>query len=493
MKTTLKIALLVGLMLAALFASGIVTAEKKAVPEYVGSQTCLACHADRWSSWAGSHHAAMVTPIHNPSDIPGYEKATEEQKAELRKADYVISGGRFVAKDHETGKLVFLKFEWNHEEEFWFDYDGTGTVWQDRCMGCHVTNAGKGGAGNEPAEFGIGCEACHGPGRDHISSKGDPTKITLNVSSDVCGQCHSSGYTMKDGTRWPAGYRPSGELLKLEGIVPRAVDPNAPALLGHHKTYGEWLVSGHGPKAVLAPASTGHATDECYACHTQEGVDAKAHDEEFKFDANKQYASISCVTCHRPHGLGKAMDEKTMCANCHNGSLAEGTAFQPGATPHHPTKEFFAGWGAAGGITSKGNVHKEVTCQECHMQNNNHLMKIVRPDTANLESTHSEDSCTVCHEESAGDTRAAYIDMWQNHTKGKLEALNKDVAAIEAAVKAGATMTDELKLKLATSKTNIAFITEDGSMGAHNFDYAAKLLAAIQKDLTAVKAAVGVK
>ncbi|HWI66462.1 MAG TPA: ammonia-forming cytochrome c nitrite reductase subunit c552 [Symbiobacteriaceae bacterium] len=489
MKKSLKIAMLLGLIIAALFAAGIVNGAKKEVPQYVGSQACLGCHADRWSSWAGSHHAGMVTPIENPSDIPGYDKATEEQKAELRKADYVISGGRFVAKDHETGKLVFLKFEWNHEENHWMDYDDAGVVWQDRCMGCHVTNAGKSGVGNEPTEFGIGCEACHGPGKDHLASKGDPSKITLNVSSDVCGQCHSSGYTMKDGTRWPAGYRPANKLMELEGLVPKAVDPNATANLGHHKTYGEWLVSGHGPKAVLAPGASGHGTDECYACHTQEAVDAKAHNEEFKFDANKNYASISCVTCHRPHGLGKAMDEKTMCATCHNGSLAEGTTVKPGSTPHHPTKEFFQGWGAAGGITSKGNVHEEVTCQECHMANNNHLMQVVKPNDPKLAEG-SNDACTVCHNDSDREVRGAYLEMWQEFTTTKMEALKKDIAAIEAAVKAGATLTEAQKLAFDTAKTNVLFVEADGSMGAHNFDYATKIFSAAQKDLAAVKAAV---
>lgn len=489
MKKALKIASLLGLVLVALLATNIVTAAKKEIPEYVGSQACLGCHADRWSSWAGSHHGTMVLPINSPSDIPGYDKATEEQKAELLKADFVISGGRFVAKDHATGKLSFLKWEWHHDDGYWAEYDDEGVVWQDRCMGCHVTGSPKVGVGNEPMEFGIGCEACHGAGRDHITSKGDPTKITLNVSSDVCGQCHNSGYSMVDGNRWVYGYRPADKLLELEGIKPKAIDPNATPNRGHHKTYGEWLVSGHGPKAVDDLKANSYASGACLKCHTQEGVEAAKDGETLTLDRNAEYASISCVTCHRPHGLGKAMDEKEMCASCHNGSIAEGTSLKPGATPHHPIKEFFEGWGAAGGITMEGHFHEGVTCQECHMQNNNHLMKIVRPnDPAITEG--SSDSCTSCHDDSDRETRGAYLDMWQEVTTNKLANLSKDVAAIEAAMKAGTTLTADQKLKLDTAKTNIAFITADGSKGAHNFDYAAKILSAAQKDLSAVKAAV---
>ncbi|MDF2630116.1 MAG: hypothetical protein K0R39_3947 [Symbiobacteriaceae bacterium] len=430
----------------------------------------------------------MVLPINDPSDIPGYDKATEEQKEELRKADYVISGGRFVAKDHETGKLSFLKFEWHHDEGYWAEYDDAGVVWQDRCMGCHVTGSPKAGLGNEPTEFGIGCEACHGAGRDHITSKGDPSKITLNVSSDVCGQCHNSGYT-RDGNRWVYGYRPADKLLELDGIVPKPIDPNATPNLGHHKTYGEWMVSGHGQKAINDLKANDHASGACLECHTQEGKEAADHDETITLDKNAEYAAISCVTCHRPHGLGLAMDEKNLCATCHNASLAEGTTVKPGSTPHHPTKEFFQGWGAAGGITSTGNVHKDVTCQECHMQNNNHLMKVIRPDDPNLNED-SADSCMVCHSDASRETRGAYLDMWQEFTSSKIETLRADVTAIEAAVKAGATLTADQKLQLDTAKTNLLYVEADGSMGAHNFDYAAKILAAAQKDLSAVKAAV---
>ena len=489
MKKTLKIAMLLGLMLTVVLAAGSTIAAKKAVPEYVGSQACLGCHADRWSSWAGSVHASMVTEIKTPSDIPGFDKATDEQKAELLKADFVVSGGRFLAKENTTGELKFLKYEWNHNEGVWIDYDAPGQVWQNQCMGCHVTGTIKAGTLNVQNEMGIGCEACHGPGREHIVGKGDISKITLNVSSDVCGQCHNSGYKMADN-RWIMGYRPYMKLTDVDGIIMPALDPTKTANLGHHKTYNEWLVSGHGPKAVSDLKSSDHASGSCYACHTQEAFAAKQEGETFTYDANAEYNAISCVSCHRPHGLGKAVDEKTMCVTCHTGSIPQGTSLQPGATPHHPMKEFFDGYGAAGGITSDANFHKEVTCQECHMPNNNHLMQVIAPDDPNLAEG-SNDSCTKCHKDSTREARGGYLAMWQDVTSKKLTALNTDIAVIDAAVKAGTKLSPDMKLKFDTAKTNVAFVTADGSKGAHNFDYATKILAAAQKDLTAVRASLG--
>lgn len=489
MKKALKIAALLGVVVLAILASGMTMAAKKAVPEYVGSQACLGCHADRWSSWAGSKHAGMVTQVKTTADIPGWDKATEEQKAEIIKADYVVSGGRFVARNKETGKLEFLKYEWNHDEGYWFDYDAPGTKWQDNCMGCHVTGNIKAGTANVTNEFGIGCESCHGPGRDHIQNKGDISKITMSASADVCGQCHNSGYKMADN-RWIMGYKPNMKLTDVKGIIMPALDPNKTATLGHHKTYNEWLVSGHGPKAVADLKSNDHASAACYACHTQEGLSAKQGGKEFKLDKEADYVAISCVSCHRPHGLGKAGDEKTLCTQCHNGSLAAGTSVKPGATPHHPMKEFFEGWGAAGGITSNGNFHKEVTCQECHMANNNHLMQVVNPNAKDLDA-HSNDACTKCHKDSTRESRGAYMEMWIETTTAKLTQLHADLDVIDAAVKDGTTLSTDAKLKYDTAKTNILFVEADGSKGAHNFDYAQKILSAAGKDLAAVKASIG--
>ena len=52
------------------------------------------------------------------------------------------------------------------------------------------------------AEFGIACEACHGPGAEHIAFHKsmardqevdpivNPAKLTHERSTEVCGQCH---------------------------------------------------------------------------------------------------------------------------------------------------------------------------------------------------------------------------------------------------------------------------------------------------------------
>jgi cytochrome c556 len=120
------------------------------------------------------------------------------------------------------------------------------------------------------------------------------------------------------------------------------------------------------------------------------------------------------------------------------------------------------------------------------MANNNHLMQVVKPDAAITAG--SDDACTTCHKDSDRETRAAYLNMWENTTTKRIDALKADIKVIEAT---GTTLPADLKVKLDTVKTNIGFIEADGSKGAHNFNYASKILTAAQKDLATVKAFVG--
>ncbi|HEY3368195.1 MAG TPA: ammonia-forming cytochrome c nitrite reductase subunit c552 [Symbiobacteriaceae bacterium] len=492
-KKALKVALLLGLVLLVVLSAGTVMAitfgsVKKPLPEYVGSKACLGCHSDRYVSWVGSGHGTMLTAITGPDVLPGDINATTpELKAELQKADFVVAGQRFLARNGTTGEMTYLNVVWNPTAQAYQPTKG-GSSWSQGCAGCHSTNYDK--KTMQFSDAGIGCEACHGPGRDHIAGKGDVAKVVKSTSSDVCGQCHGGG-KMLDGTGWVSGYRPNMKLADVSGIkMADAVDLAGvvPSSALHLRQYPMWLASGHGPKAVSDLKSNDHASGNCYACHTQEAFSAKQAKKPFTLDKNADYVAISCVVCHRPHSTGFAMDEKTLCITCHNGGIADGGSLKPGSVSHHPMKEFFAGFGAAGGMTSKGNVHKELTCQECHMTEGNHLFKVIQPK--DVLDSNRVDTCTTCHKDSSKDVRQAYLDMWQNSTKSRIDTLNADIAAIDAAVKAGATLSADQKLQVDTARTNVSFVTADGSTGAHNFDYATRILSAAQKDINAVKAAV---
>ncbi|WP_462323888.1 multiheme c-type cytochrome [Desulfoplanes sp.] len=63
------------------------------------------------------------------------------------------------------------------------------------CFRCHTTGYKKGGfvSYEKTPEFAdVGCETCHGPGKDHVESGGDPVLIIPSPTIDSCTQCHNS-------------------------------------------------------------------------------------------------------------------------------------------------------------------------------------------------------------------------------------------------------------------------------------------------------------
>lgn len=59
-----------------------------------------------------------------------------------------------------------------------------------KCLPCHTTGYGHGGYVDEastPGLKGVTCEACHGPGAEHM---GDKTKTQRMPSGATCAACH---------------------------------------------------------------------------------------------------------------------------------------------------------------------------------------------------------------------------------------------------------------------------------------------------------------
>ena len=88
--------------------------ENKGSSGYVGSSICRACHTDEYNAWQSSKHAGSVD---------GSEKPSEPNRK-----------------------------------------------WIENCAGCHTTDINV--QTSTWSEKGVGCEACHGPGQDHVRESG---------------------------------------------------------------------------------------------------------------------------------------------------------------------------------------------------------------------------------------------------------------------------------------------------------------------------------
>jgi hypothetical protein len=69
-----------------------------------------------------------------------------------------------------------------------------------KCVGCHVTGYGEVGGtslGHTLHFENVQCENCHGPGSQHVASKGleDPPAIQREVPSPTCTRCHNEHHS----------------------------------------------------------------------------------------------------------------------------------------------------------------------------------------------------------------------------------------------------------------------------------------------------------
>jgi hypothetical protein len=233
---------------------------------------------------------------------------------------YVV-GGQFSQRylTEIEGELYILPAQWNIVSGEWVAYHPDD--WRERpytsyCAGCHTT-------GFDPntgtwLEDGVQCEACHGPGLDHVALAGDrahivnPANLTFDEQTEVCGQCHLRGHDPTGEYDFPTQYRPGGPLTLNEAFIP-TTDPDAFFPDGsskrHHQEYLDWQLSPHAEGVA------------CVFCHVSHSRGETEHQTRF-------VGNHRCVICHEEkkdlalhipfHPLGEMV-----CTDCHMPTLAE--------------------------------------------------------------------------------------------------------------------------------------------------------------------------
>ena len=178
--------------------------------------------------------------------------------------------------------------------------DPANYVGSETCMTCHE-EVGKNFATNPHSRLallhggkGATCESCHGPGKAHVDSGGDSTKIfrfsqaSAKQIDQTCLGCH-------------AGAHP--DFLRSE-----------------HAKANVSCVSCHSVHAFATEASLLKVEQPqlCYQCHSDvKGTFA------MPFHHPVPDGAVSCSDCHDPHGtfqknnLRSTADQNQICTKCH--------------------------------------------------------------------------------------------------------------------------------------------------------------------------------
>jgi len=413
--------------------SGVSAAES----EFTGIKSCVTCHTEQHRQWQGSHHDLAMQHASKDTILGDFDDS--EFSANGITSRFFTKDGKFWVntdaadgsmQDFEIlytfgltplqqylvefpdGRVQTLGIAWDTRPESdggqrWFHLYPDETInagdelhwagrqqnWNYMCADCHSTKLVKGynSATNTFkttwSDINVACEACHGPGKQHLAwaAKDDKLKqedtsmglayllhdrkdthwvmnpdtgtasrshpATENQEIGVCAACHSRRGQFKSG-------------IESDGLF---LDYYRPALLTEDLYHAD-----------------GQILDEVYVWGS--------------FAQSKMRAAgVTCSDCHEPHSLKLRAEQEQVCSQCH--------LLSKFATKEHHGHP----------VESSG-----ANCLDCHMPETtymvvdprrDHSMRIPRPDLS-LEYN-IPNACNQCHTDKSNEwTAAEFTKLW---------------------------------------------------------------------------------
>jgi len=391
---------------------------------YVSSRTCRSCHPSQYASWHRSYHRTM-TQLATPETVRADFGSTSVSGVQDHVMTLTRRGREFWAEFDDPdwagtgappriGRQIVMLTGSHQQQVYWYrtgqnriigqlpgmylvedrrwiprraaflrpppehGYSETGR-WNAVCIDCHATNGDRrlnAILGSQPldklvadtkaAEFGIACEACHGPGEPHLRANRNPlrryqlhltgapdpsivkpTRLNARLASQVCGQCHGTSIRYeRAGVRPEAAlpYRPGRELDETFFVLQPSTNRDVPlmrtilesdpaAIRDSFWSDGMVRVSGREYNGLIDSPCFREAGDEqrtlsCASCHTMHKPAADPRSPGEWADTHQVTANMNgdeaCLQCHpalrssvTAHTNHKAGSAGSACYNCH--------------------------------------------------------------------------------------------------------------------------------------------------------------------------------
>jgi predicted CXXCH cytochrome family protein len=409
--------------------------------EYLGSGACARCHDVEHTQWKNSLHIKMTKPIAEATVVGDFRDGTKfadhdrsytfgmkdgkpyvsvsfgGRVPETFSVDYTLGAKRYQGylATLPEGRIYVLPVFWHIASKRWVDWkeitpipDGAHDIrqiWNANCFNCHGTNIVQGfdvaakKYQSTWTEMGIGCEACHGPGRRHVelmdawekdpaskpkydnSSKNRQLSDTLKILSvksseprrvyDTCAYCHGNKRNIFVGFKGGDRYADYAMPFLISDPIPE------------NDLQGEFWPDGR-PNRFNRPQAL-----------TLSGC--------FKAGA------ITCNNCHVAHG---SRNDFSLKVNIHQGRNGDALCTQCHTTP------------AFGGPALKQHTfHAPESagsrCISCHMSDVNWRLLIRRRDHTfqppvpeNTAQFGIPNACTTCHDERTPEWAAKQMNEW---------------------------------------------------------------------------------
>lgn len=442
-----------------------------------GSVACVICHGANAAQWAATPHASIFARgitgqlEVEPNGMGAYANGCV--KCHTSGWEPTTDNGNFGYLAHQTN--------WDSTWFIGLPYQG-GDYWiryRDSTIFRNLPSVMRPVAN-------IGCEACHGPGANHM---GNRFSISKSLDAGMCLQCHDAPKKHRLGSYW---------------------------LGSKHAKFEE---GGHTSNTSCFPCHSGSAFVKWIGNKTTPGYSVAA-------DGNK---NISCAVCHDPHDMGNERQLRTVvpdslkngypiisgamgqtCMRCHQARYVQKVkstgpyyGFGSRFTPHHSNQtdmllgrnSFEFGDPSLAGRNT--HAHLENACVTCHMAERvigssvlaDHEMSMI--DT--VGGAHDQvEGCIDCHGEieEFDDIMAAYDYDRDGTVEGLISEVHGMLDVLKSRLPLGTngepigggtvTAADSARIMnrpdLVQGIWTYYFVTSDGSYGAHNAKYAVALL-----------------
>jgi predicted CXXCH cytochrome family protein len=407
--------------------------------KFVGSAACATCHRREDALWRGSHHQLAMQRPTSSTVLGDFNHATFSNRGVT--STFFRNGSKFMVRtegpdgalhDYEitytfgvyplqqyliemgAGRLQALGIAWDSRPrarggQRWFflypgekitaadsrHWTGLDQTWNFMCADCHSTNVRKNydartrTYATRYAEINVGCEACHGPGSNHLAwakKQNDWRKFERDHGLTIA-------LAERSGVSWPIDPTTGNPHRSAARTSEHEIQMCARCHSRRSEIYEDYVHDqpvGDDYRVALLDADLyfpdGQIKGEVY--------------EYGSFIQSKMFqAGVTCSDCHEPHSLKLRADGNNVCLRCHSGQKYDS-----------PTHHFHR----IGSLGAK--------CVECHMPTRtymvvdarrDHSLRIPRPDRSVKLGT--PDACTNCHTVKSAQWAEDSIERWHGH------------------------------------------------------------------------------
>jgi tetratricopeptide (TPR) repeat protein len=408
-------------------------------PTFVGSNACGDCHHQELKGWLGSHHQLAMQPATDASVLGNFSDATianagitstffrrgktfmvRTDGSDGALHDYEIEFTFGVAPLQQCliampeGRMQALGIAWDSRArdrggQRWFllnparkvpasdplHWTGIDQTWNSMCADCHSTNVRKnynahsGSYATTYAEIAVGCEACHGPGSNHIAwarKLGDRSKFGANKGLTIAlDERRGATWTVDPTTANPRRSAPRASEREIQ-MCARCHSRRSQI----HEDYVHGQPVGDDYRVALLD-------EDLYFPDGQ--IKGEVYEYGSFIQSRMFHAGVTCSDCHEPHNLKLRAAGNNVCLQCHLPQKYD-------SPKHHFHKA-----GSAG-----------ARCVECHMPTRtymvvdarrDHSIRIPRPDLSAKLGT--PNACNQCHVDKSASWASDALNKWYAH------------------------------------------------------------------------------